>query len=179
MIKDVENGYDSMISREEVIKVLKLSDVISNNGMEFDEIKDHFNCTEYELNIIIKELKRNKSIVAIPFKRAGRWYLKYYSPPNNKTPVRDRIENVFTQLAIPPWVKTRVFRGSKVIFVGEYEKESGFTIIDYNKEPPLIFHDRLSGGEKNEITNYRSRSKFRCKRGEEIFWYTYRGERIK
>lgn len=166
-----------MVSKEEVIELLKKPEVISNHGMEFDEIKDYFNCSERELNMIIKESKRDRSMVAIPFRRAGRWYLKYYSPPCNEESVQERIEDVFTQLAIPLWVKTRVFRGSKVIFVGEFDERPGFIIIDYNEDPPLIFHNRLAGGERNEITNYRSRSKFRCKRGKEIIWYTYRGER--
>jgi hypothetical protein len=166
-----------MVSKEEVIEVLKKPEVISNHGMEFDEIKDYFDCSEHELKMIIKESKRNRLIVATPFRTAGRWYLKYYSPPCNEESVQERIEDVFTQLAIPLWVKTRVFRGSKVIFVGEIDKEPGFIIIDYNEDPPLIFHSKLAGGERNEITNYRSKSKYLCKRGEEIIWYTYRGER--
>ena len=168
-----------MVSKKEVTELLEKPEVISNHGMEFDDIKHHFNCSEHELSMIIKESKRDGSIVAMPFRRAGRWYLRYYSPPHSNEPVHERIEGVFTQLAIPLWVKPRIFRGSNVIFVGEFDKKPGFTIIDYNEDPPLIFHNRLAGGEKNEITNYKSRSKFRCKRGEEIIWYTYRGERIK
>lgn len=167
-----------MISKDVVLELLKKPQIVSSDGMEFDEIRDHFKCGESELKRIIKELKRNESIVAIPFRRAGRWYLKYYSPPCNKTPVRDRIEEVFTQLAIPLWVKTRVFRGSKVIFIGEFEKEPGFTIIDYSEDPPLIFHNRLAGGERNEIINHRSRSKYQCKKRGRIIWYNYRGEKV-
>ena len=166
-----------MVTKEEVINVLKRPEVISNHGMEFDEIKDHFNCSESELNMIIKESKRNGSIVAISFRRAGRWYLKYYSPPYNETPIHDRIEEIFIELAIPPWVKTRVFRGAEVIFVGEYGKKPGFIIIDYSENPPLIFHDRFAGGKANEIVDQCSRSKYKCEKDDRIIWYSYIGKK--
>jgi hypothetical protein len=150
--------------KEKVLELLRRPDVVDKYGMEFYEVKDYFRCTKSELNNIVKELKREQLVVAIPFKRAGRWYLKYYSPPHNEIPVRDRIEEIFTELAIPPWVKTRVFRGAKMIFVGEYGKRPGFTIIDYSEDSPLIFRSKLAGGSKNEIINYRKRSKYKCKR---------------
>lgn len=167
-----------MALKEKVLELLKKPDVVNKYGMELFEIKDYFECAESQLNNIIKELKREKLVVAVPFKRAGRWYLKYYSPPHNKIPVCDRIEEIFTELAIPPWVKTRVFRGAEVIFVGEYGKRPGFTIIDYSEDPPLIFHDRFAGGNKNEIVNYKNRSKYKCSKDRRVKWYNYRGQKI-
>jgi len=164
--------------KEKALELLKKPNVVNKYGMELYEIKDYFECAESQLNNTVKELKREKLIVAIPFKRAERWYLKYYSPPHNKIPVRDRIKEIFTELAIPPWVKTRVFRGAEVIFVGEYGKRPGFTIIDYSRAPPLRFRDRFAGGNKNEIVNYRSRSKYKCNKDGRVIWYNYRGQKI-
>ena len=163
--------------KDKVLELLKKSDVVNKHGLDFDEIKNNFDCTKSELKSIINELKREKLIVAIPIRRAGRWYLNYYSPPYNETPIRDRIEEIFTELAIPPWVKTRVFRGAEVIFVGEYGKKPGFTIIDYSEDPPLIFHHKLAGGNANEIVNHSSRSKYKCEKDGRIRWYSYLGQK--
>lgn len=163
--------------KEKVLELLKEPDVINICGMELREIGYHFKCAENQLKPIINELKREKLIVAVPFKRAGRWYLKYYSPPQNPKPIRERIEAIFTELAIPPFVRTRVFRGAKVIFVGEWEKKPGFTIIDYSEDPPLIFHDRLAGGKKKEIVNHKHRSKFECNKDGKVIWYNYIGQK--
>ena len=163
--------------KDKVLELLKKSDVIKKYGLEFDDIKDDLDCTDSELKRIIKELKREKSIVAIPFRRAGSWYLNYYSPPYNETPIRDRIDEIFTELAIPPWLKTRVFRGAEVIFVGEYGKTPGFIIIDYSEDPPLIFHDKLAGGNANEIVDHSRRSKYKCEKDGGIIWYSYIGKK--
>ena len=165
--------------KEKVLELLRKPDVISKYGLEFHEIKDYFGCDDKQLKNMIKELKKEKLIAAIPFKRAGRWYLRYYSPPHGKTPVRDRIEEILTELAIPPWVKTRVFRGAKVIFVGEYGKTPGFTIINYSEDPTLVFRDRFAGGDPNEIVNYKSRSKYKCSKDDRVIWYNYNGKRIR
>jgi hypothetical protein len=163
--------------KEKVLELLKDPDVINKCGLNFYDIRPRFDCTEYQLKTIINELKKENLIVAVPFKRARRWHLSYYSPPQNAIPVRERIEEVFTELAIPPFVRTRVFRGAEVMFVGEWGKKPGFTIIDYSEDPPLIFHSRLAGGKKNEIVNYKSRSKYRCNKDGKVIWYSYIGQK--
>ena len=164
--------------KEKVLEQLKKPDIIKEYGMSVDELQSHFECTISEMKRIIKELRREDLIVAIPFRHAGMWYWRYYSPPHNEIPLLNRIEEIFTALAIPPWVKTRVFRGAQVIFVGEYGKKPGFTIIDYSEEPPLIFRDKLASGNKSEIINYKKRSKYKCEKDGRIKWYNYRGKRI-
>lgn len=166
-----------MSLRKNLLELLKKPDVVNNCGIELHEIQGHLKCTESELSKVINELKREKSLVAIPFKHGLTWCLRFYSPPYNKTPIRNRIEEVFTELAIPPWVKTRVFRGTQVIFVGEYGKQPGFTIIDYFEDDPLVFHDKFAGGEANEIVNYKTRSKYKCTKGNKVIWYGYRGQK--
>lgn len=167
-----------MSFREHVLDYLKNPNVVKNYGVELREIKDHYGFTDRQLNETIRELKSEKLVVAVPFKQAGRWHFRYYSPPTNKIPIRNRIEDIFTELAIPPWVKTRVFRGAHVIFVGEFGKEPGFTIIDYSEDTPLVFHDRFAGGNRNEIVDYKYRSKYKCTKDDRVIWYSYKGQKV-
>lgn len=45
-----------MISNDEVLELLKKPQIVLSDGMEFDEIRDHFKCGESELKRIIKEV---------------------------------------------------------------------------------------------------------------------------
>lgn len=42
-----------MISKEVLIELLKKPEVVSSDGMAFDEIRDYFKCGESELKMII------------------------------------------------------------------------------------------------------------------------------
>ena len=167
-----------MTLKENVLELLKRPETIDEYGIELYDICRYFERNEREIKSIINELKREKMIVAIPFKQGYHWYLKYYFPPHNEIPIYTRIEEIFTELAIPPWIKTRVFRGANVIFIGDYNKKPGFTIIDYSESPPLIFHNKLAGGNRKEIINYKKKSKYRCEKEERIVWYNYNGKKV-
>ncbi len=167
-----------MTLEEDVLELLSGPDIINSHGLELDEIASLIMCEHSELGPVIRELIEQRSVIALPFKRAGKLYHKHYAPPPNEIPVRDRIEEVFVELGIPLWVKTRVFRGAKVIFVGEFDDSSGFTIIDYAEDAPLVFRDKLAGGRPNEIVYYKHRSKYRCEKDGRQIWYNHRGQRV-
>ena len=56
-----------MALKEKALELLKKPNVVNKYGMELYEIKDYFECAESQLNNIIKELKREKLVVAVPF----------------------------------------------------------------------------------------------------------------
>lgn len=53
-------------------------------------------------------------------------------------------------------------------------KNPGFTIIDYSEDTLLVFHDRLADGDKNEIVDFKHRSKYRCTKDNKVIWYNYK-----
>lgn len=164
--------------RMKVMSLLKRENVVANGGMLVIDIQSTLGCPKDVLLDIIRNLHKEEYIVAIPDKKHGQWHMKYYVPPRRGISVDRRLEEIFTELAIPPWVDVAVFRGWKVIFVGHYGVRPGFTIIDYSEEPPLLFHDRHAMGAPSEIIHYKKRSKYRCEKRGRVVWYSYHGQRF-
>ncbi|MHA1757667.1 MAG: hypothetical protein ACTSVV_12910 [Promethearchaeota archaeon] len=149
----------------------------NEGGLMIHDILNKLICKENILNKLLKNLIRKDKIIALPFRSAGIWRYSYYVPRNENN-IGEKLENILSTLPIPLWTKVRLFRGAKTFYIGQYGKKPGFLLIDYGYDPPLIFRDRLAGGKKQEIINYKSRSKYKCTKNGEIYWYNYKGQQV-
>jgi hypothetical protein len=127
----------------------------------------------------LKELVDERKLSAVPIKKAGNWRHFYYVSPEIKEPIDVRLEIIFEELAIPPYIDIKLNRGFKVIIIGEPNKKPGLSIIDYNKTPPLVFRDKTYGGKKDEIIYSKSKSRYLCKKEGKEIWYNLHGRRMK
>ena len=173
---------DMVRSKEEVLKQM----IAILDGEEFGSVKIRtFEQLHYEIQFskgllreVIDESHNDGTILRIPMKRQSRWAWYYYLRKRKDIPIRDRLEEIFNELEIPPWIDTTIKRGNSVLFVGEYGKNPGFSIIDYNFNPPLIFKNKKYGGKSGEITFYKHRSKYKCIKNGETYWYNLHGKQI-
>ena len=161
--------------REKIVYYLKS---VSPEKRTYDLIKGDLKLKRKELKASLNELLDEGIILAIPIKRTGRWEWFYYTNSVIKESIEERLEQIFEELAIPPYIDIKVNRGFKVIIIGEYGKKPGLSIIDYNEIPPLIFRDNMYGGMSDEIIYYKSKSRYRCKKGGKEIWYNLHGRRI-
>ncbi len=125
------------------------------------------------------ELIQEERVIALPKKSTSRWTWWYYPAPEYNGSVSDRFEELFEELGIPSFIDIVVNRGFKVIFIGKYGDRPGFSIIDYNETPPLIFKDNLYGGKNDELVYYKQRSRYICIKNGNEYWYNLHGMRIK
>lgn len=166
----------SMNLEDRLRSLLSDREFVGRFGASFDDIQDGLKCDKKKLNAALRKLAAANEIVSIPLKRTGKWYLNYYVPDRQEHPVGTRLEEVLSELAVPPWIEVRLFRGPQTIFIGQFEKPPGFTIIDYGVNPPRIFRNHRAGGRPNEIVNYKRR--YKCEQDGKTFWYNYRGQKI-
>ena len=154
-----------------------LSDLktISNGGLNLDNICDILKEDRNEVKITLKELKEIGEITTIPIRHTGNWEYYYYSNVLNEATFTNRIDELFTELGVPPWVKITFFRESRVAFIGEFNKRPGFILIDYNNDPFLIFHDKNAGGKTDEIEDLKKKSRYRCSNNNIVKEYSYNG----
>lgn len=118
-------------------------------------------------------------IQVFPVKSSSKWHWVYsIKKPGNKIPIGQTLEEIFEELAIPPFMDIMINRGFKVIFIGKYGSRPGFSIIDFSCDPPLIFKDIMYGGEKEEIIFFKQRSKYICKKGDIEIWYNLHGRKM-
>jgi len=164
--------------------------IVKNKVLEYLEAKKETKPTiedlHYALNIPIKELRKTirnllmeDIIYAIPVKRHSKWYWNYYIKPRGQRPINQRLEEIFEELAIPPYLDIALNRGFQIIFIGKYGSRPGFSIIDFSYDPPLIFKDKMYGGENDEIIFLKQRSKYICKKGDKEIWYNLHGNKIR
>ena len=170
-----------MDSKSDILrkKVLCYLQSIENQKCTLDTLHYELNEPKKELRKIIKKLLADEKLLTIPIKRHGRWYWNYYIKPIGKGPINQRLEEIFEELAIPPFIDIMINRGFKVIFIGKYGSRPGFAIIDYNNDPPLIFKDKMYGGKSEEIIFYKKRSRYRCIKDEIEIWYNLHGRKMK
>jgi len=169
-------------SKEEILK--KMIEIL--DGEEWGSIKlrtyeqlhSKIQSSKGLLGEVINESYNNGTISRIPIKRQSRWDWYYYLRKRKDIPIRDRLEEIFNELEIPPWIDTTIKRGNNVLFIGEYGKKPGFSIIDYNFNPPLIFKNKMYGGKSEEIIFYKHRSKYKCTKNGEDYWYDLHGKQI-
>jgi hypothetical protein len=164
-----------MSNKEKINAILNDSDIISIGGISVEDLSLKLEISEKEAKEVIKELKKANEIIAIPEKKHGSWRLKYHKNILNEETFTERIEEIFQEIGIPPWVKVTFFRGSKIAFIGVFSEDPGFTIIDYNQVPILIFHDRLAGGKSGEIIDVKKHSRYRCSENGIVKEYSYNG----
>lgn len=159
-----------------VLEHLSRKDVVAGGGILLEELGRQLDCDKNELRDVVRNLLHQGAAVGVPDKKAGEWHLKYYVPMEHDESVKERLEEVLTDLGVSSWVEVKLFRGWKVIMIGDIKSKPGLTIIDYGKIPPLTFRSRLAGGEPNEITDFKKRSKFRCAKEGMEYWYGYHGK---
>src|SRR6266571_5965623 len=169
-------GHNGAVSEAELRALLSSREALMDGGMRLDDLSSELQVDKEELREIMKSLVLKDAVVALPDNKAGRWYMKYYIPPPEDSSVADRLEPILTELGIPPWIDVQIFRGWKVIFVGEYGKKPGLRIIDYGKNPPLMFRDTHAGGAVDEVLKFARLSKYKCEKYRKTFWYGFHGK---
>jgi len=155
--------------------VLSDVEVVSKGGISLSELESDLHLDGEELRQTMRNLLSRDIVVPMPDKKSGRWYMNYYIPTRGKSPVSERLDPILGELGIPAWMDVQLFRGWHVIFAGEYGKKPGLRIIDYGKNPPLIFREVHAGGAAGEILKIAKRSKYKCEKYGKVFWYGYHG----
>jgi hypothetical protein len=152
----------------------------SRNGelLTLDNLSATLNEPKRETKKEIQKLLSENILYAIPIKRHNRWYWYYYVKPNYQIPIKQRLEDIFKELAIPPYIDITLNRGFQVIFIGKYGSRPGFSIIDFSYDPPIVFKDNMYGGENDEITLYKQRSRYVCKKEGVEIWYNLHGQKM-
>ena len=163
-----------MTIEEDVIRLLKRQEVLQFGGMTMPKIQAELSHPEAQVRDTIHTLYNSGVLVGVPDKKAGRWYRKYYFPPRSEQPLLERLEQVFTEIGIPPFIDVRVSRAGKTFLIGVYG-HTPFTIVDYSNQPPLIFHDRRAGGDHDEIVYSKKKYRYMCKKGGRSRVYDHHG----
>jgi len=159
-------------------KVLEYFKTSEGRKFTIDELQCELTVPKKELRKEVKNLIAENVLKAVPVKRTGRWHWFYYFTPGNQMTVNQRLEEIFEELAIPPYIDIMLNRRFQVIFIGKYGSRPGFSIIDFSFDLPLVFRDKMYGGENDEITFFKQRSRYVCKKGDIEIWYNLHGQKM-
>jgi hypothetical protein len=162
---------------EEITTLLKREEVVQSGGMSMPEIQSRLTYPAMQVSDTVHALYDKGELVGIPDKKSGMWYRKYYLPPHSDRTMLERVEEVLTEIGIPPFIDVRVSRAGKTFLIGVHS-QTPFTVVDHSSHSPLIFHDRRAGGRPNEIVYSKKRFRYVCKKGSTNRVYDHHGNPV-